>query len=1417
MNTPRFITSLFRGRLGRPSSVNGAMNRALLMATSIAATKHVMAEDEFGSNPPVAEDAAASTLPTPVSQGAMEQEAEPGATEANQNPSRETSSTNPSGKKKTDHPENNALPAEVTALPPDASLAQGELLAEDFAVEDALEPPLEDDDDEDSMFSFLMDDTEGFGNLLLAELSVDTTAAMGGGSSTTPGSDTLISSDNNILIGSYNDIVRPGEGVNHVDTGAGNDVIVVVGETSADQYGQSDIDNPGGSGINLTDILSLSDLNGHAVSDVAPGETIDGGAGANRLIVYGKVDLTDAALTNITQMQINSTVTISAQQINALDLTVIYGDGDSVLNITNDGANPVVVDLSGMTLADFRTLDVGANVTVILDQSDVDSLHSLSGDGAVRASTDTGALDLTDKYVAVTVQDQDGAVDATHGGGIHVEGEMLIGSEAADTLTGSASDDRMEGGAGNDILTGGDGNDVLRGGAGVDTMDGGAGDDTFVIVGDISAGGKVDSDEDTAALGFPLTDLNGVDLNEDEDGAAEIIRGGDGEDTLYVYGTADLSNYDITGIEHVEIRSDVTFNEAFLNSISTLTGDGSSTIRIGGRSASDPLVLDLSAAGAVTLDNIGQIDLGEHVVLKVESLDDLGGARILTGDGAIEASTGTITLPDTYTIESDLSVSNADGSDAQGDAEVLEHVFAGKGKNAPIVGSSGDDYLIGTAYDDVFDGNKGNDVFTGKDGNDTFAIHDSGLKIILDSAGEDTLDFSKAKSAADINLTEGGTVGSDTTVQLGSNSAGATSQDAPEVNVMLIMDVSGSMWGSRIAATKQAAFNLLDAYDQVGDVAVRLVTFGRPWPTEAGSDFNGIDAWMDMPTAKGIINGLYAYGGTPYDQAMDAAETAFTSGNEASYFDNGINVSYFLSDGYPNRSIYHKEINWENFLIENQITSYAVGFGGINNTYQLEPIAFDGTKVTFPADDHEPGEIPVTIEVQIADLSDTLISMAKLDFIENIIGTDYDDILLGNSLDNEIQGGFGNDILEGGGGNDILSDEFGCDMVRYSGNASGYQVIEKSDGSWQVIDNDISDGDDGTDTLTGMEKIQFADGEFLLTASRSTPGARLTSVDESVVGTDLDGNYNDGDTPVLADYVRPLVIESTSDNNIHKWDLGADRVITYAFVVGDAYDSGGTYDVDGDGKGIAVSNIPASIEWREEDGAGGYVDKPVMRALDSALEIFEHFLAIELQPAAECETANADLRFYLVDENWFPSVGSSEYTVGRMKFPNSGDQIGWASDAGSMMLKEQQDWSPGGFGFMAMMHELGHGLGLHHSHDHGDWDDVFFPGADNSGAVGDYGLNDQIYTMMSYGFNYLKPITPMPLDVYALQYLYGSNDDYRSGDDIYELKSAIGNYYETIIWDTDGVDTIDYKDQSEDVVIDLRAADFSDLTVQIDE
>jgi len=928
-----------------------------------------------------------------------------------------------------------------------------------------------------------------------------------------------LAGDDSITTSAGSDVVRAGEGADTVNTGDGNDIIVIVGQTAANQYVQSDITNPGGSGIDLSNILTLDTLNGRAVSEVVAGENIDGGAGTNRLIIYGNVDFTGVTLTNVTQFQVNSTVTIDAQKLNSLPMTVMVGDGDSVLNLISVDGSAVTVDLSSIQLVDFRTLNLEDNVTLIADQADVDSLKYITGTGVIKASTATGNLDLSGKQISVAVQDKDGVDDATHGA-VVTSGNIVIGSEAADTLLGTALDDRLEGGLGDDVLTGGEGNDVLRGGAGVDTMDGGAGDDIFVVVGDLSSGGKVDSDEDTFALAQPLTELNGLNLNEDADGAKEIIRGGDGNDTLYVYGTADLSQYDITGIEHIEIRSDVTFDSTL--KFKTLTGDGSSTIHFSGGTASNPSIIDMTGVDAATLGQIGRIDLGEHVILKIDSLEQLGGAKILTGKGKIEATTD-ITLSESYSVTNDITITNPNG-DAKGNAETLSAIITpDSSTGTDIVGTDGNDYLEGSYFNDAFDPKNGNDVLNGLAGNDTFKINGTGKKTILDSEGVDTLDLSLASEGAVVDLTDGGTIGSSTTIQLGAGSQqGVAQQGGGDANVMLIVDVSGSMSGQRLTDAKKAAIELLDAYDSKGNVTVRMVKF----TSSATSSFNGVDEWMDIDSAKAIINGLSAGGGTRYTSAVSVGEQAFNSGKDGGFFNNGTNVSYFLSDG-AGGSI--AQADWEDFLIQNDITSHAVGFGGISTTTGLEPIAFDGTKVSLPTDDHAAGEIPAVIEVDTTNLGSTLVTTAKLDFIENLIGTSFADTLIGNDLDNEIKGGDGNDELLGLGGDDTLKGGLGAkDVAVYSGVFDDYEITV-SDSKTDLIVKGVKENGllDGTDIVSNtVEILRFADRTEVKTS---------------------------GFFPKFEGITNPFPIQLMADFSYAAYRNDTDKLDTYDSLVGDGW------------------------------------------------------------------------------------------------------------------------------------------------------------------------------------------------------------------------------------------------------------------------
>ena len=187
--------------------------------------------------------------------------------------------------------------------------------------------------------------------------------------------------------------------------------------------------------------------------------------------------------------------------------------------------------------------------------------------------------------------------------------------------------------------------------------------------------------------------------------------------------------------------------------------------------------------------------------------------------------------------------------------------------------------------------------------------------------------------------------------------------------------------------------------------------------------------------------------------------------------------------------------------------------------------------------------------------------------------------------------------------------------------------------------------------------------------------------------------------------------------------------------------------------------------------------------------------------------------------DWIESFAPlAEDLLGEHQLPHPGTLTGQFNIATGVF--DQQGLIAGGIGFAAFVHETGHGLGLLHPHNEGGEpaDDPVFPGVNNAWETGDAGLNQGLYTVMSYnhGFEPIgTPATldfgwemgPMAFDIAAIQRLYGPNMATRTGNSNYDLPdmNAPGTGW-TAIWDAGGRDTISAGSTMSDAVIDLRAA-----------
>ena len=181
-----------------------------------------------------------------------------------------------------------------------------------------------------------------------------------------------------------------------------------------------------------------------------------------------------------------------------------------------------------------------------------------------------------------------------------------------------------------------------------------------------------------------------------------------------------------------------------------------------------------------------------------------------------------------------------------------------------------------------------------------------------------------------------------------------------DTNVMLILDISGSMTQERMTGMKLATSQLLDTYAALGDVSVRIVVFGTEGDTQPWGA-----AWTDIEAAKGFVNGLPSVGpsgGTNYDAALIQAMGAFAS---AGKIDGAKNVSYFLTDGEPLQSTNWpdvpgtggnglndaEEAAWKAFLDQNEILSQVFGMtvpAGQQAAARghMDRIAYDGINQT---------------------------------------------------------------------------------------------------------------------------------------------------------------------------------------------------------------------------------------------------------------------------------------------------------------------------------------------------------------------------------------------------------------------------------------------------------------------------------------
>jgi hypothetical protein len=236
--------------------------------------------------------------------------------------------------------------------------------------------------------------------------------------------------------------------------------------------------------------------------------------------------------------------------------------------------------------------------------------------------------------------------------------------------------------------------------------------------------------------------------------------------------------------------------------------------------------------------------------------------------------------------------------------------------------------------------------------------------------------------------------------------------------------------------------------------------------------------------------------------------------------------------------------------------------------------------------------------------------------------TNHQDWFFGASTDNDvIYGGAGNDVIAGGIGNDFIDGGDGVDTAVYSGNASDYNI--------SIVGNDIvvSDkiaGRDGTDHLTDIESLKFADSTISTSNLAAPPSGLSTAGSLLAQAADDAGNTAAGNTTSETvhhpDGSRDVYTSAiagkdyTSEHDVNS-SGGATTLIERFFADGDlafrqAVNSDGSvdsadYDAAGHLTQFATRHVDGSFDQFNFDASGAITHETIRHA-DGSRDLYSY-------------------------------------------------------------------------------------------------------------------------------------------------------------------------------------------------------------------
>jgi hypothetical protein len=435
-----------------------------------------------------------------------------------------------------------------------------------------------------------------------------------------------------------------------------------------------------------------------------------------------------------------------------------------------------------------------------------------------------------------------------------------------------------------------------------------------------------------------------------------------------------------------------------------------------------------------------------------------------------------------------------------------------------------------------------------------------------------------------------------------------------------------------------------------------------------------------------------------------------------------------------------------------------------------------------------------------------------------INGNEGNNSLTGTNQADTLNGNGGNDVLNGSGGADTLiggtgNDTFVWDPLDASVQGGTGTDTLRVDGKGVIVDLA------GNATITGIEVINLTGSgnnrlsigsEDVLAITAGNPTSRLR----------IDGNLGD-EVELVGNWAQAGTTKiGTVNYRIYIKD-GAEVLVNSAMPafapVGDIVALTGNPLIDGLTQGGAwkmtgARVITYSLDANFNGGMQAWTPE-WENAVDSAITAWESLIDMDFQrigtPGAVPQNQSmANLSFALAPGDsqglflgigLFPDPQAADEFQRLWGYSRTSGAFPWPRPEGDIffdtLFSEFNTLEPGSTGYEVILHEIGHTLGLKHPSDGGS------NGRPTFSQLGIGHLDDNAHTVMVAGVSEgTAASTPMPLDVLAIQHIYGANMSHNAGDDVYVLDRGLRT-----IWDAGGIDTFDLSGLTSPLVIDLHA------------